>query len=84
MFKSIAPLVEDQSLVSGTHVMWLTTNCNSSFRDPDPSSGLHEHLHTCRHINTDTYINNKINLEKYYLSGSILLVVALKDLFIIV
>ena len=42
--KSLTALPEDQSLVSSTHIMRLTTIL--AVGDPMPSSGLHEHVNS--------------------------------------
>lgn len=53
---------EDPSLVLSTHIRWVTTSCNSSFRRSD-ASGLPGHLHSCAQTYIHITKNNK-GLEK--------------------
>lgn len=56
-------LIKDLSLVPGTHIRWLTSSCNSSFRGPKVSDSGH-----CSNVHKGTHAhiikNNKIDILK--------------------
>lgn len=50
MARCLRPLIalaEDPSLVTRTHIRWLTPTCDSSSMGPTASSGLNRYLYVC-------------------------------------
>lgn len=59
---------EDPRSFFSTHFRQLATACNSSLRDPAPSSGLHRHLHSHAQLPHPT---NHPNTGNYFLFVSL-------------